>query len=424
MVPTVPQPVVKVPTTILACGISAFAPTGSRSVSKPDKDPFIPPEVYKSRRAGGNTLGPQPAGDVWACGVLLLKLLGGQLKDTVYPKGGTSSGANSGSGTGSSSGASSSSGAGSSSGTSGSSQGDSGVLFKFPAQQHSSLGEGTLELLTCMLMRQPQDRISLEGVRNHSWFLKGLAPNAHTMTDRFLKASPACKQSEDELRAVVDAAAAGPDAVVQILRQVKQLQHRVMAARQRQRAAGEATGGGLAASIKHQQQAKMPRQGEHTLAAAQQIIGGIPADPQSGVGKLQQAGVLLPDPLKQPQAQTGKQPAQRALAAQQSGKDAPLKQQQQAFVAPEQHGLQLQLLALRKACLQLHSVSIAGIQGSSSSSSSASKLTELLVAGQVAASAASTFKAMDAAAKALQLQSRLQHVEVTPLSQGLTNQWH
>jgi hypothetical protein len=256
--------------------------------------------------------------------VLLLKLLGGQLKDSVYPKAGSSSGAGS------------------------SSQGVSGVLFEFPAQQDSSVDEATRELLSRMLKPQPHERITLERLRDHPWFLKGLPPNAHSMTDRFLKASRACRQSEDELRAAVDAAGAGLDAPMQLLQQVKQ----------------------------QQRQHKAPK---------------------------------------------AKQSAGKALSAQQVGEKALLQKQPQVDllqgpVTPElQHGLQLQLHSLRHASLQLYGVSTAAQQGGTSSSS-VSRLTELMAAQQAAASAVSTFTAMDVAARALQQHSRLLRATLAPLS--------
>lgn len=135
MLPSLPQPVVKVPTELLACGLESVLSTAAAlpsSSSGPRHDPFTPPEAYLSSIAGG-ARHDTPAGDVWACGVLLLKLLGGRLKASAY-----------------------------SHSRSGAAKAAASDLFDLPAQPGSkAFDQGLQELLTSMLQARVVNRITL-----------------------------------------------------------------------------------------------------------------------------------------------------------------------------------------------------------------------------------------------------------------------
>jgi hypothetical protein len=212
--PNLPQPVVKVPTSVLARSLDTVdvssssttttttTTTTSSRILQPGDDPFIPPEAYVSQSVGGQR--DTPAGDVWACGVLLLSLLGGRLNPQVYSIGISPKAA----------------------------RVRDTDLFEFPGQQqaqaassktaqhtaqHNSAVSTDLKgLLTGMLQPCPNNRITLQCLQQHSWFAEGLPPTARTMTQRFIEAGHrgrVCRTSAQEINALVLAAAAGPEAL-------------------------------------------------------------------------------------------------------------------------------------------------------------------------------------------------------------------
>lgn len=167
--PNLPQPVVKVPTRLLSQGPAAAAAPLKLLLSSSCWDP---PETLTAAKVATSTaerLAALQAADVWACGVMLVTLLGGTITSKEAPHAG----------------------------------------FQLP-QKLIAEGPDTLHgLLTQLLASAPQQRMPLKDVLQHAWFATGLPAAAKDMTERFLSKPRACKQPAEEIQLVLEAAAAG-----------------------------------------------------------------------------------------------------------------------------------------------------------------------------------------------------------------------
>jgi serine/threonine protein kinase len=321
--------------------------SSSSSSQQPGDDPFIPPEAYASKYTGGQPH-DTPAGDVWACGVLLLLLLGGRLNPQVYSIGSSPKAA----------------------------RVRDTDLFNFPAAQqvktqaaatsttaqrtaqHSSTVNSDLKgLLTGMLQPCPSNRITLQGLQQHSWFVSGLPPAAGTMTQRFIDAGRkgrACRTSAQAVKALVLAAAAA--------------------------------GGAEALQVLLQQ----PRSAAATPAA-----------------QLRSRLQLL-------------QRLQQKHQQQRDRPELPLLGLRGPVSAELLYSLWLQLHVLQQTTLQLHGLN-AGATGNSSRELSASKLTEMLVAQQAAAYATACLSGMECAVRKLRQLQNLQQQKLVLQGSGGTS---
>jgi serine/threonine protein kinase len=169
VVPNLAQPVVKLPVQLLARGLPAPAQ------ANPCSSDFTPPECSDQLPANsvvGSSCGADlSTADVWACGVMLLMLLGGCLQQLQSH------------------------------------------LQLWEQQSHDQL----VMLLQGMLHRDPSQRYTVDQILRDPWFRHQLPPAASDMSARFLSKPSTCTQTAADLEHLLQlACAAGAEDLQQL----------------------------------------------------------------------------------------------------------------------------------------------------------------------------------------------------------------
>jgi len=83
------------------------------------------------------------------------------------------------------------------------------VDYSFP--RHIKVSNDLLDLLTKILVREPKDRITIEGIQNHRWYCKNLPPGVKEMNAKLVIPHEGL-QTLEEIEQIVQEARTYPDA--------------------------------------------------------------------------------------------------------------------------------------------------------------------------------------------------------------------